>query len=87
MAHPPTRTQSRRLFSSLSIAFFLLVTILGLTALPVKAAEEPHAEYGTVIGIGTFIFSFLLLKYSNLSRIDLGTTYALFSCSQLDSSG
>jgi heat shock protein 5 len=51
MARPPTRTQSRRLFSSLSVAFFILVAILCFTA-PVKAVEEPHAEYGTVIGIG-----------------------------------
>lgn len=53
MPRPPTRIQSRRLFSSLSLAFFLLVAILCLTAPSVKAADEPHAEYGTVIGIGT----------------------------------
>ncbi|KAF8235873.1 heat shock protein 70 [Tricholoma matsutake] len=51
MPRPPTRIQSRRLFSSLSLAFFLLVAILCLTAPSVKAADEPHAEYGTVIGI------------------------------------
>jgi len=58
MARLPTRTQSRRLFSSLSVAFFLLVAVLCFTAPSVKA-EEPHAEYGTVIGIGASVFPVL----------------------------
>jgi heat shock protein 5 len=57
MARPPTRTQSRRLLSSLSVAFLLLVALLCLTAPSVKAttSDPPNSEYGTVIGIGVSI--------------------------------
>lgn len=51
MARLPTRTQSRRLLSSLSLALFALTAVVCFTAPAVKA-EEAHSEYGTVIGIG-----------------------------------
>jgi heat shock protein 5 len=46
----PTRAQSGRILSSLSIVLFVLFAFLCFTQ-PVQA-EEAHPEYGTVIGIG-----------------------------------
>ncbi|KAF7320908.1 hypothetical protein HMN09_00177500 [Mycena chlorophos] len=46
----PSRTQSLRFLSSLSLLLFSLVTFLALS--PVASAEtDAHPEYGTVIGI------------------------------------
>lgn len=46
----PTRTHSLRILSSLSL---LIISLLALVSFsPVASAEEAHAEYGTVIGIG-----------------------------------
>lgn len=39
------------MLSSLSLGFFALVALACFTA-PAAKAEEPHSEYGTVIGIG-----------------------------------
>ncbi|KAF9489101.1 heat shock protein 70 [Pleurotus eryngii] len=50
MARRPSRTQSRRLLSSLSIAFFALIAIVCLCPVAVRA-EDGASEYGTVIGI------------------------------------
>lgn len=48
----PSRTQSQRIVSSVSIALFAFLALICLYS-PVVKAEETHAEYGTVIGIGT----------------------------------
>lgn len=53
-ARLPTRSQSRRMFSSLSILLFALLAIVTLT--PTVSAEDAKSEYGTVIGIGTWHF-------------------------------
>ncbi|KAG5645645.1 hypothetical protein DXG03_005636 [Asterophora parasitica] len=50
MARSPTRTQTRRMLSSLSLGFFALVALACFTA-PAAKAEEAKSEYGTVIGI------------------------------------
>jgi len=50
LARRPTRSQAKRLFSSLSVALFALVALVAFS--PVVQAEEAHPEYGTVIGIG-----------------------------------
>ncbi|KAF4568329.1 ATPase with role in protein import into the ER [Pleurotus pulmonarius] len=50
MARRPSRTQSRHLLSSLSIAFFALIAIVCLCPVAVRA-EDGASEYGTVIGI------------------------------------
>ncbi|KZT05220.1 heat shock protein 70 [Laetiporus sulphureus 93-53] len=47
----PTRTQSRRLVSSLSIVFFAFLALLLLCPVAVTADEDKRSEYGTVIGI------------------------------------
>lgn len=57
MARYPTRTQSRRILSSLSLGFFALVALACFTT-PAVGAEEAHPEYGTVIGIGKFQYYF-----------------------------
>jgi heat shock protein 5 len=68
MARPPTRTQSQRLLSSLSVAFLLLIALLCFTAPPVKANtfDPPNPDYGTVIGIGVFISLSYYLSYANI---------------------
>ena len=48
----PTRTQSRRLASSLSILFFALLAVLLLCPASVSA-DADEKKYGSVIGIGT----------------------------------
>ena len=48
---PPSRAQSQRLLSTLSLLFFALVAVLCLA--PVARASDAHPEYGHVIGIGT----------------------------------
>lgn len=75
MARPPTRTQSRRLFSSLFAALCLFVAILCFTAPSVKAEE---AE-GVVIGIGAQCFLTLSLRSLIFLALDLGTTY-VYTC-------
>jgi heat shock protein 5 len=50
MARLPTRSQTRRLLSSLSLGFLGLVAIACCVA-PAAKAEEAKSEYGTVIGI------------------------------------
>jgi hypothetical protein len=57
LPHRPMRTQSRRIISSLSIAFLVFIALICLCPIAAKAEEqhEEHAaDYGTVIGIGTF---------------------------------
>ncbi|KAJ3486400.1 hypothetical protein NLI96_g4262 [Meripilus lineatus] len=49
--HRPTKSQSRRLVSSLSLVFFAFVAILLLCPIAVSADEDKKAQYGTVIGI------------------------------------
>ena len=49
---PPSRAQSQRLLSTLSLLFFALVAVLCLA--PVARASDAHPEYGHVIGIGTY---------------------------------
>ncbi|KAL1736735.1 heat shock protein 70 family [Schizophyllum commune] len=46
---PPSRAQSQRLLSTLSLLFFALVAVLCLA--PVARASDAHPEYGHVIGI------------------------------------
>lgn len=61
----PTRTQSRRMLSSLSIVFFALLALLALCPAPAKA-EETNPEYGIVIGIGMcFTWVSLCSKWLN----------------------
>ncbi|KAK7029823.1 78 kDa glucose-regulated like protein [Favolaschia claudopus] len=50
MARLPTRSHSLRLFSSLSLLVLSLLAFVAFS--PVASAEDTHAEYGTVIGIG-----------------------------------
>jgi hypothetical protein len=52
----PSRTQSSRLLSSLSFAFFLFLALI-LLCPPSVSAQDKKTEYGTVIGIGTFFLS------------------------------
>ncbi|GBE87109.1 78 kDa glucose-regulated protein [Sparassis crispa] len=47
----PTRTQSRRLVSSLSLVFLTLVALLLLCPVSANAQDDKKADYGTVIGI------------------------------------
>ncbi|EPS94612.1 hypothetical protein FOMPIDRAFT_1054958 [Fomitopsis schrenkii] len=47
----PTRSQSRRVVSSVSLLFLALAAILCLCPVAVNANEDKRAEYGTVIGI------------------------------------
>ncbi|KAL0952582.1 hypothetical protein HGRIS_006838 [Hohenbuehelia grisea] len=51
LSRRPSRTQSRRMLSSLSIAFFALLAIVCLCPVSVAAEEKAKSEYGTVIGI------------------------------------
>ena len=54
--HRPTKSQSRRLVSSLSLVFLAFVAILLLCPVAVSADEDKKAQYGTVIGIGELVF-------------------------------
>ncbi|KAH9929470.1 heat shock protein 70 family [Fomitopsis serialis] len=47
----PSRSQSRRVVSSISLLFIALVAILCLCPVAVSADEDKRSEYGTVIGI------------------------------------
>ncbi|KAF9054171.1 heat shock protein 70 family [Panaeolus papilionaceus] len=49
MSRHTTRSQSTRLFSSLSVLFVAFLALVSFT--PQATAEEAHPEYGTVIGI------------------------------------
>lgn len=73
MARRPSRTQSRHLLSSLSIAFFALIAIVCLCPVAVRA-EDGASEYGTVIGIGKYFGSIASYKEANMALADLGTT-------------
>lgn len=53
----PTRSQSRRVVSSVSLLLLALVAILCLCPVAVNADEDKRAEYGTVIGIGESLSS------------------------------
>jgi len=48
--------QTRRVATSLSVAFIALIALFCLCPVPTNAADrkapEPSSEYGTVIGIG-----------------------------------
>ena len=51
----PTRTQSRRMASSLSLLLFAFIALICLCPVSVTADEtngNKKSEYGTVIGIG-----------------------------------
>ncbi|KAF8875728.1 putative Kar2 karyogamy protein [Gymnopilus junonius] len=50
IARRPTRSQSTRLISSLSVLFFVVIALICLCP-PAVRAEEAHPEYGTVTGI------------------------------------
>lgn len=50
MSRRPSRSQSRRVLSSLSFALFALLAIISFCS-PAVNAEESTSEYGTVIGI------------------------------------
>lgn len=47
----------RQLLSSVSILFLAILSIILLCPLAVSASDE-KSEYGTVIGIGTYIYPF-----------------------------
>lgn len=47
----PTRTQSRRLLSSMSLVFLAFLALILLCPVSVNADDE-KAKYGPVIGIG-----------------------------------
>ncbi|OCH88948.1 heat shock protein 70, partial [Obba rivulosa] len=47
----PTRTQSRRLASSMSLIFLAFLALILLCPVSVSAQEDKKSEYGTVIGI------------------------------------
>lgn len=53
----PTRTQSRRMASSLSLVVFAFLALVCILPAAVNADEASNkkAEYGTVIGIGELI--------------------------------
>ena len=51
-ARRPSRAQSRRLASSLSLFFVACLALLLVCPLAVKADEDAKAKYGPVIGIG-----------------------------------
>ncbi|KAJ4481058.1 heat shock protein 70 family [Lentinula aciculospora] len=50
LSRRPSRSQSRRILSSVSFVFFALLAVLTFCS-PAVRAEESHSEYGTVIGI------------------------------------
>ncbi|KAJ3872158.1 heat shock protein 70 family [Lentinula edodes] len=50
LSRRPSHSQSRRVLSSLSFAFFALLAVLTFCS-PAVRAEESNSEYGTVIGI------------------------------------
>jgi len=50
-ARRPSRTQSRRMASSLSFIFFAFVALILLCPVAVSADEDKKSEYGTIIGI------------------------------------
>ncbi|TFK69787.1 heat shock protein 70 [Pluteus cervinus] len=54
LARRPTRAQSKRMFSTLSICLFALLALITLCPPAVAAEEDPKSEYGTVIGIGDY---------------------------------
>ncbi|KAH9834447.1 heat shock protein 70 [Rhodofomes roseus] len=51
LARRPTRSQSRRVVSSISLLFLAFVALLCLCPVAVSADEDKRSEYGTVIGI------------------------------------
>ncbi|KAJ3720262.1 heat shock protein 70 family [Lentinula guzmanii] len=53
LSRRPSRSQSRRVLSSLSFAIFALLAVLTFCS-PAVRAEESSSEYGTVIGIGIY---------------------------------
>ena len=68
----PTRTHTNRLVSALSFSFFLFLALLLLCPPAVSAsAEDKKAEYGTVIGIGTWSPSCFSL-YATHTALRLG---------------
>ena len=66
----PTRTQSRRMASSLSLLLLALIALICLCPVSVKADEangNKKLEYGTVIGIGESPNCLLAEKEPNIS--------------------
>ena len=53
LSRRPTRTQSRRFASGLSLFFLACLALLLICPVAVKADEEKE-KYGPVIGIGAF---------------------------------
>lgn len=51
----PTRAQSTKLVASLALVFFFFLSIVLLCPVTVKAENQTHPEYGTVIGIGMYL--------------------------------
>jgi heat shock protein 5 len=64
--HRPTRTQSTRVLTSLSLVFFALIALICLCPVAVKAQDSRAAEYGDVIGIGEFLLFFFPLRVVRL---------------------
>jgi endoplasmic reticulum chaperone BiP len=64
----PTRTQSRRMASSLSLLVLAFLALICLCPVSVRADEangNKKAEYGTVIGIGEPLNPFLVENKAN----------------------
>lgn len=59
----PTRRQSAKAASTLSLIFFALLALILLCPVSVNADvdEDKKAEYGTVIGIGVYSLHLLVL--------------------------
>lgn len=56
--HRPTKSQSRRLASTLSLCFFAFLALILLCPIAVSA-EEDKPKFGTVIGIGKSTLRFV----------------------------
>ena len=76
----PTRLQSRRVVSSLSLIFLALVAILCLCPVAVNADEDKRSEYGTVIGIGESLSSAYARPFALARAPSREETTAVYGC-------
>ena len=62
----PSRTQSRRLASSLTLFFVAVLALLLVCPVAVKAEEDAKAKYGPVIGIGMYLYLQVLVARATI---------------------